>query len=72
MQKRLRQVTTVNSTLLINKHVQYVCVMRLEIHAQKWDMYMYNIITHICSVQYTALDFIPVVVQEHVVIITES
>ena len=39
VQKRLRQVTTVNSTLLI-KYTCTVCMYHEEIHAQKWDMYM--------------------------------
>ena len=57
MKERMRQLTTVNSTLLF----KYTCTPSMcheEIHAQKWDkyMYMYNIITHVCCVQYTVLD----------------
>ena len=51
VQKRLRPVTTVNSTLLI-KYTCTVCMCHEEIHAQKWDMYMYNIMYAVYSTQH--------------------
>ena len=72
MKKRMRQLTTVNSTFIF-KYTCTVCTCTCmcheETHAQKRDMYQhtctctsaYNIITYMyviqCCVQYTALDF---------------
>ena len=66
-------MTTVNSTLLIKYTCTvYVCVMRGYIHRSGTCVCIIIIITHVCCVQYTALDFIPVVVQEHIVTNMES
>ena len=44
MKKRMRQLTTVNSTLIFKYMYTTVCMYHEEIHAQKWDMYKHNII----------------------------
>ena len=38
-EKRLQQLTTVNSTLIF-KYTCTVCMCHEEIHAEKWDMYI--------------------------------
>ena len=74
VEKRMRQLTTLNSTLLFKyTHTLCTCMCHEEIHAQKWDMYKHIRITHMYAV-YSTQHWIlfPVAVQEHVVINMES
>ena len=62
MKKRMRQLTTVNTTLIF-KYTCTACMFHEEIrtctevgHVSTYSS-TYNIITHVRCVQYTALDF---------------